>query len=94
MSEELEKKVFKLSDEELANPTYRKGWPGYMTIAYPNHFVEKAKKPRVAPHDNYQPWLSSYYRAGRYVAIRGELMAALTTSSKQKKNKKKNVRHV
>lgn len=92
MNEEV-KKVFTLSEEELTNPTYRKGWPGYMTIAYPNHFVDKTKKPRVAPHDNYQPWLSSYYRAGRYVAIRGELMSILTTTGLAKKNKK-NVRHV
>lgn len=91
MNEE-EKKVFKLSDEELSNPSYRKGWPGYMTIAYPNHFVEKTKKPKVAPHDNYKPWLSSYYRAGRYVAIRDELMSTLTLTGLEKKNKK-NVRH-
>ena len=85
--EEIEKKVFKLSEEELANPLYRKGWPGYMTIAYANHYDKK----REAPHDNYQPWLSSYFRAGRYVAIRDGLMNTLTATLKKKK---KNVRHV
>ena len=87
MTEEV-RKVFKLSDEELTNPTYRKGWPGYMTIAYPNHVVDKTRKTQVvAPHDNYQPWLSSYYRAGKYVAIRDGLMSTLTaTIGKKKKN--------
>lgn len=76
------KRPFKLTEEELTNPKLRKGWPGQMMISYPNHY----DKEREAPHKNYQPWLSSYFRAGKYVAIRDGLMRTLNgTLPKSKK---------
>ena len=58
---------------ELLNPSFRKGWAGNMQICYPNNYDRE----RTAPHKNYKPYLSSIYRAGRYVACRGDLMQAL-----------------
>ena len=75
---------------ELLEPGFRKGWSGSIQIVYPNHY-ENGKLPegkyRSSPHRNYRPWLSSIYRAGRYVAMRGDLTVALNATLPKPKKK-------
>jgi hypothetical protein len=69
--EELKKKEFKLSDEELSNPKYRKGWPGQLVFPPGN--------------DHTNGMLSGYYKAGRYVGVRGAHMQYLNNLRQRKK---------
>ena len=78
MENKEERKPFKLTDEELANPKFRKGFKGYLHTSYPNTLTWK--QDAIMPHPNYDPLLSSYYKAGRYVGIREELMSGLNAT--------------
>ena len=75
MTEEVQeeiKKPFRLSEEELADPKLRKGYPGrayYPRISMEEGFTELPK--------NYKPSLAGYYKAGRYVGMRGHYADAL-----------------
>ncbi len=86
MTEEVkqERTPFKLSDEELSNPKFRKGFPGRLYSPYPQSWDKNAPY----PHSNYKPELSSYYKAGRHIGIRDSLTAALTAMLPPRKVRK------
>jgi hypothetical protein len=71
-----EKPVFQLTPEELANPKFRKGYPGRKYRVYPKSWNPDA----VVPHANYREDLSSFYKAGKFLGIRSELMSALNAT--------------
>ena len=68
--------VFKLTDEELANPKLRKGYPGRLRTAYHQSWDKEAP----SPHEKFNYELASFYKAGQYVGLRGELMDALNAT--------------
>lgn len=70
MTTENKNNIFTLPAQELANPKFRKGYAGYLESPRSNADLE------VHP-PNYKPDLASYYRAGRYVGMRGGLTKAL-----------------
>lgn len=73
MTEEVkEKAVFRLPAEELANPKYRKGYPGRLYVNYPN--TENWRKDMIVPHPNYKVNLAAYYKSGGYNSIRGDML--------------------
>jgi len=74
-----EKKIFKLSDVELADPKLRKGYPGRLYTCYPT--TENWN--RDNPHSNYKRDLTSYYKVGGMKAIRGDLMKVLNEHGNQ-----------
>lgn len=76
VTEEKIKPAFRLSDEELANPKFRKGYPGRLYRVYPKSWDKEA----TTPHGNYKENLSSYYKAGRFLGLRGELMSAINAT--------------
>jgi hypothetical protein len=62
-------------ESELTKKAFRKGYPGHLKSTAPEH-------------ENRKNNLSSYYRAGRYVGIRGHLMEALNALLPPRKIKK------
>jgi hypothetical protein len=86
MNEETKKefKVFKLSEEELTNLKYRRGYPGLLMNIYP----PRSKEELPNPHGNYKVNLASYYRQGKYVSVREDLMSALNALLPPRKVKK------
>jgi hypothetical protein len=68
--------VFKLTDEELANLKLRRGYPGRLRVAYHESWDKEA----LSPHANFNYELASFYKAGQYVGLRGDLMVALNAS--------------
>lgn len=81
-----EKVVFKLPQEDLENPKYRKGYPGRLHTVYARSWDKEA----VEPHPLFNAGLASYYKAGRMVGLRNELMSILNnTIGKNKKNENK-----
>ncbi len=77
----MEEVKFTLPQEDLDNPSYRKGYPGRFFTVY----VRSWDKDAPYPHANFNPTLASYFKAGRYVGLRDELM---TTLNKRKNENK------
>lgn len=70
-----EKTVFKLSDVDLANPVYRKGYPGRLRVCYPD--TTNWARHMIVPHPNAKLELGAFYKAGSIKSIRGFLMESL-----------------
>ena len=62
-----------MTEKDLNNPKYRKGYTGRLYTPYPPSWDKK----KTDIHPNFKYELASYYRAGQYVGLRGELMTAL-----------------
>jgi hypothetical protein len=80
-----DKPVFVLPPEELANPKFRRGYPGRLFVVCPKSWDKEAPH----PHPKFNMSLASYYKAGRFVGIRSELMVALNALLPPPKPRKK-----